>query len=129
MPYLVTAPLVLAKDREGKVRYHYRGNVPAPANSGPIIPWLSDEQAAHFLRLGVVERIEEEKPVDISKIDSEALQDCLKALERLGVDLSAGAPTARAALGDAGLRFGNDVVASAIKARKEALLALSGTAP
>jgi hypothetical protein len=31
-------------------------------------------------------------------------------------------------LRDAGLRFGNGVVAAAIKTRKEALLALSGTA-
>ena len=57
-----------------------------------------------------------------------SLQNCLMALEQLGVDLAAGAPTARAALREGGYRFGNDVVAAAIKARKEAVRALSGTA-
>lgn len=50
--------LVLVKDQEGKVNYHYSS---PPGNSldfGPIIPWLSDEQSAHLLRLGMIERID-----------------------------------------------------------------------
>jgi hypothetical protein len=45
MPYLVTSPLVLVRvpDQVGdgyRVDYHYQGDV---------VPWLSDEQKAHFL--------------------------------------------------------------------------------
>lgn len=124
MPYRVIAPLVIIKDREGRARHHYR-DVPASAGiGGPVIPWLSNEQAAHLLRLGLIETIEEQ-PVDHP---GDPLQDCLKALEHLGVDLAAGAPTARTVLREGGYRYGNDIVASAIKARKDAVRALSGTA-
>lgn len=46
--YQVTAPLVLAKDRTGKVRYHYYDTV---------IPWLSKAQATHLLDLDLVTEI------------------------------------------------------------------------
>jgi hypothetical protein len=45
--YTVTAPLVLAKDEEGHTHHVYQGG---------IIEWLSDEQAAHFLTEGLVEK-------------------------------------------------------------------------
>lgn len=53
MPYLVTSPLVLVKvpDQVGdgyRVDYHYRGDV---------VPWLSDEQAEHFLSEGLVREV------------------------------------------------------------------------
>lgn len=47
MSYLVTAACVLAKDQAGNVRYFYEGDV---------IPWLSDEQAEHFLLEDLVEQ-------------------------------------------------------------------------
>jgi cytochrome c oxidase cbb3-type subunit II len=127
--YRVLAPLVLAKDQEGQVRYHYRDapNIGEPLNYGATIPWLSDAQAEQFLLEGQVERIDDE-PVDTAQTGPDPLQDCLKALEMLGVELSAGAPTAREALRAGGYRYGNDIVAAAVKARKEALRALSGTA-
>ena len=90
MPYKVTAPLVIARSREGELCYHYRDmvNIGAPINYGSVIPWLNDEQAEHFTKLGLVERIEEEIPLDTGKVvvESDSLQDCLKALERLEVD-------------------------------------------
>ena len=48
MSYKVVAPLVLAKDAEGRVHERYEG---------ATIAWLSDEQARHFLGLGLVEEI------------------------------------------------------------------------
>ncbi|BBY35890.1 hypothetical protein MMAN_58060 [Mycobacterium mantenii] len=129
MPYRVMCHLVIAKDQEGRVRYYYQS--PVVGSSGAVIPWLSDEKAEQLLRLGLVERIADStmdhQADDAAQTESEALQDCLKALEHLGVDLAAGAPTARTALRDAGFRFGNDVVAAAVKARKDAVRALSGT--
>ena len=45
MGYTVTAPLVLAIDQDGHTHHVYQGG---------FIEWLSDEQAAHFLREGLV---------------------------------------------------------------------------
>ncbi len=45
MSFKVVAPLVLARDSEGKVHHHYAGSV---------IAWLPDDQRAHFLELGLV---------------------------------------------------------------------------
>lgn len=58
MPYLVTSPLVLVKvpDQVGdgyRVDYHYRGDV---------VPWLSDEQAEHFLSEGLVVELSDDDP-------------------------------------------------------------------
>jgi hypothetical protein len=50
MSYRVIAPLVVAKDQSGFNRHRYHG---------AIIPWLSEAQAAHFLRLRLVEVIPE----------------------------------------------------------------------
>lgn len=49
MAYKVTAALVVAADVTGKLRHFYADSV---------IPWLSDEQAAHFLRHGLVEELQ-----------------------------------------------------------------------
>jgi hypothetical protein len=40
MSYQVIAPCVLAKDQNGLIQHKYEGQ---------LIPWLSDEQAKHFL--------------------------------------------------------------------------------
>lgn len=45
--FTVTAPLVLAKDEDGHTHHVYQGGV---------IEWLSDEQEAHFLAEGLVEK-------------------------------------------------------------------------
>jgi hypothetical protein len=124
MAYRVLAPLVLAKTQEGEIRYHYRNvhTMGKPANYGDIIPWLSDEQAEMLISEGAVELIED--PVEENEpkpaVDPEALKSCLKALEGRDVELSAGRPTCLAALRDGGHRFSNDVVAAAVKARKDA---------
>lgn len=131
MPYRVTAPLVLVHDQSGSVHYHYRDcpNLGAPTNYGDTIPWLSDAEAEFLLASGLIERIEPDvSDQDTSEAGPGVLHDCLKALEHLGVDLGAGAPTARTALREGGHRFANDIVAAAVKARKDAVRALSGTA-
>jgi hypothetical protein len=48
MAYLVTSPLVVAKDQTGFNRHYYHG---------AVIPWLNDEQREHFLSHGLVEEI------------------------------------------------------------------------
>lgn len=48
MSYRVTAPLVLAKDREGKTHHVYENG---------LIEWLSPEQASHLLSMGMVEKV------------------------------------------------------------------------
>jgi hypothetical protein len=52
MPFRLTpnTQLVLAKDPQGHIRYHYRHN--------PVIPWLNDEQRENLLRNGLVEEID-----------------------------------------------------------------------
>jgi hypothetical protein len=53
-------PLLLVKDREGGIKYHYN-NPPARGATafGPEIAWLNDVQKAHFLRLGLVEEFDD----------------------------------------------------------------------
>jgi hypothetical protein len=56
-------PLLLVKDRTGGVCYHWGpGCSVGVGGFGPDIPWLSDEQTAHFLRLGLVEKIDGDLP-------------------------------------------------------------------
>jgi hypothetical protein len=57
MAYYVTAPCVLAKDQAGRIHYHYE-------SINPVIPWLSDEQAEHFLAQGLVEPVADDPAVD-----------------------------------------------------------------
>jgi hypothetical protein len=52
-------PLLLVKDREGGIKYHY-ANGATPTSFGPTIEWLNDEQRTHFLRLNLVEEIPDE---------------------------------------------------------------------
>jgi hypothetical protein len=113
-----------------RVDYHYL-NGPVGAK-GPVIPWLSDLQREQFLREGLVEEIPDgdlssDDEAASSPRDSEttqsAVDDCLGALERLNVAGDSGAPACRTALREAGFRFGNDIVAAAVRHRKQ----LSGT--
>jgi hypothetical protein len=126
--YRVTAALAVAKGADGRLRHCYHG---------ALLDWLSDEQAAHFLRLRLVERVDtdpqdsivaappadldeaDEDTLDAAVPDSGAVGECLAALMHLQVPAAAGAPTARTALRDAGHRFGNDVIAHAVRRRKE----------
>lgn len=48
MSFRVTAALVLARDHEGKTNHRYHNEV---------ITYLDEEQAAHFLKCGLVEKI------------------------------------------------------------------------
>ncbi|MDV6979651.1 hypothetical protein [Mycobacterium intracellulare] len=48
MSYKVVAPLVLAKDREGKTHHRY---------AEEVIEWLPPDQAAHFLDTGLVVKV------------------------------------------------------------------------
>jgi hypothetical protein len=95
--YRVTAALVIAKDQTGRLHNIYYGD---------WIPWLNDEQRGHFLRLGLVEEIEEvQSAAAVEQHPAPAATDvtanpdrvgeCIDALDRSGVPSDAGAPTAQ----------------------------------
>ncbi|PQM44671.1 hypothetical protein C1Y40_05167 [Mycobacterium talmoniae] len=64
MSYRVTGALVIAKDQGGKLHHKYHG---------AVIPWLSDKQAEHFLRHGLVERLDDvPAPVEATESDAGA---------------------------------------------------------
>lgn len=105
--FRVTAALVVASDQRGRLFHCYQGS---------LLGWLSEEQAAHFLRHGLVEVVDS---ADAPKLPaSETILECVAALNSLRIEFDAGAPTARAALREAGHRFSNEVVAGAVKQRK-----------
>lgn len=61
--YAVKAPLVVAKDQTGRNFHFYAGS---------WIPWLNDEQRAHFLRLGLVEEVRAQAQSDAVADDAPA---------------------------------------------------------
>jgi hypothetical protein len=88
MPYRIKpgVPLVIAKDRDGKLHHYYNQPIGGSILYGSCIPWLNAEQRDHFLRIGLVEEIEEELEARTS--------ECVEAMRRLGLPLDTGAPTA-----------------------------------
>jgi hypothetical protein len=104
--FRVVAPLVIAKDQHGRMVHCYRG---------ALLGWLNDEQAAHFLRKGLVERVgDDAEPIPAPDI----IAECIGALNSLGVPQKAGAPTARESLRNANRKFSNSVIAQAVKIRQ-----------
>ncbi|WP_343709730.1 hypothetical protein [Mycobacterium sp.] len=114
----VTCAVVVAKSVGGQLHHCYRGTE---------LDWLSDEQQHHFCRLALVERIDADSTDTTASIATDSppastdsdVSACLLALRQVGVDISAGAPTARVALRAAGHKFGNSVVAEAVRVRKQ----------
>jgi cytochrome c oxidase cbb3-type subunit II len=123
--FRVTAALVCAKGYDGRLTHCYRGT---------LLDWLNDEQREHFLRMGLVEEITEadlaqsgslpsRQPQGVGgagvlDVNPEVVEECVASLDRLGVAPDAGAPTARTALREGGERYGNDVIAAAVRSRK-----------
>lgn len=70
MSYRVVAPLVLAKDPEGKTHHCYQN---------AVIQWLSDEQATHFLESGLVEEVDGDPTPDGEKPAKNATKPVLVA--------------------------------------------------
>lgn len=64
---------------------------------------------------------------DAAEGEDSRVRECVEALDRLGVPVEAGAPTARVALQDSDLRFSNDTIAAAVRLRKDTHQDLSGT--
>jgi hypothetical protein len=75
MPYKVTAALVCARDRGGKVQYYY----PSP-DCDTIIPWLDDDQAAHLLRMGMVEKVDGDESESAEVADGRPPRTATKAI-------------------------------------------------
>jgi hypothetical protein len=113
-------PLLVVRDRQGKLQYHYAAGGGGVAR-GPLIDWLGDDQRENWLRLGLVEQIDDEPaepPQPPRHEAAEAIDRCLDDLDRLGLPAEAGAPAARKALRDNGARYGNDAIAAALRERK-----------
>jgi hypothetical protein len=133
--YRVLAPMVYGTSWDGYQRQCY---------GGEGLDWLSDEQAAHFLRLGLVEIIPAEQAAIAADVpvygDADAGADgdedddttpaaagphtdvvdhCIATLELLQVPATAGAPTARTILRGNDYKYGNNVIAGAVRRRKE----------
>ena len=90
--YRVTAALVIAKDQTGRLHHIYYGD---------WIPWLNDEQRGHFLRLGLVEEIEEVQSAAVVEqhpapaatdvaANPDRVGECIAALDRTEVPSDAG---------------------------------------
>jgi cytochrome c oxidase cbb3-type subunit II len=133
-----TVPLLVVKDETGRLHHHYNQAISGSVSYGSIIPYLNNEQREHFLRLGLVEEItDEEAAVQtqpapredlVPGVNAELVDDCIADLDRLGVAADSGAPTCRKVLRDAGISYGNDVIAAAVRQRKMRPAPLSGTA-
>jgi hypothetical protein len=114
MAYAVRCHLVTAKDRQGDIKYYYAG-------MNPIIPWLSDDQAEHLLNLGLIELLD---GVDIGGDEAETadavarINECLAAMDALGLARDCGSTAAREALRANGHQFRNSTISAAVKARK-----------
>jgi len=124
-------PLLVVKDKQGKLRYHYAGGGGGVAR-GPLIDWLGDDQRENWLRLGLVEEVDDAPaapPPTHGGAGAEAVDRCLDDLDRLGLPAGAGAPAARKALRDAGASHANDVIAAAVRTRKAAAPRLARTTP
>ena len=105
--YRVTAALVIARDQVGRLHHCYRDS---------RIAWLNDEQRQHFLNKGLVELIDEAEAPTLAA--PERVSECVNALARLGVPLTAGRPAAQQALRDAGGKYSTEVIARAVRHRK-----------
>ncbi|WP_260737024.1 hypothetical protein [Mycobacterium sp. SMC-2] len=116
--YRVTCALVIPKDRDGRLHHRYKGE---------LLDYLNDEQRERFLRMGLVEEINDNQvpltqtapaPTDVPGPNTDLVDECIAALDRLGVAPDAGAPTCRTALRDRGQSWGNDTIAAAVRERK-----------
>ncbi|ORV61583.1 hypothetical protein AWC03_09825 [Mycobacterium europaeum] len=105
--------MVIPKDREGRLHHRYKGE---------LLDYLNDEQRERFLRMGLVEEINDTQtapaPTDVPGHNTDLVDECIAALDRLGVAPDAGAPTCRTALRDRGQSWGNDTIAAAVRERK-----------
>jgi|SRR5271156_738526 len=113
----VIAACAVAKGKDGRNHHTYHGDV---------IDWLSDDEAARFVALKLVEPIDADAQDDLDDTEdtdadpahSDAVDECISTLARLQVPTTAGAPAARTALRGNGFRYSNAVVAAAVKHRK-----------
>lgn len=123
---------MIVADEHGKLWHHYQR--PAVGISrGPIIQYLNDQQRESFLRNRLVVEIDDrdmrsipaaaDAGAEVPAPKAELVDECIRDLDRLGVAPTAGAPTARTALREAGIQFGNDVVCAAVRARKQQVAA------
>ncbi|ODR07306.1 hypothetical protein BHQ21_09645 [Mycobacterium sherrisii] len=61
MAYKLTVAMLAVKDQYGTINQHMAQ--PVGTLLGPIIPWLSDEDAAHLIAKGLVEEIGPDHPL------------------------------------------------------------------
>lgn len=116
----VIGACVVAKGKDGRNQHCYAGDT---------LDWLSDDEAARFMRFKLVEPIDADaqdatatdapaEQVDDAPADSDAVDECIATLARLHVPTTAGAPACRTALRGNQYRYSNAVVAASVKRRK-----------
>lgn len=135
MRYRITCPLVLARGKDGRTHHRYQGE---------IIDWLPDDQLAHCLELGLVEPHEvfagerakanttpvvpepttapntTKPPQSASaRARTELTRECALTLDQIELPLTASTPKACAALLAHGHTFSNNIVAAAVKYRRQ----------
>jgi hypothetical protein len=121
MSYIVTAPLVLVRDGNGRHAHAYQGTV---------IEHLVPEQATRLLDLGFVEEIaaaqviaiadaQARREQQVAETEAEPVARCVAVLTELDLPLIAGRPSVRAALEAHGHKFSNETIAAAIRERRE----------
>jgi hypothetical protein len=136
--YRVTqkAAALYVTDPAGRQYLHFHDPVVAESTEGargPEIDWLGAAEAKLFLMQSLVEKVGDgpapaalpaQEQVDSMVLSQEAIDECARSLDRLGVPADSGSPTARSALREGGESYSNATIALAVKARKS----LSGTA-
>lgn len=75
--YKVKAPLVLAKDTEGKVHERY---------AGAVIGWLHPTQEKHFLALGMVVKLDDPEPAESAAPAAQGASPAGKPAKAAGVE-------------------------------------------
>jgi cytochrome c oxidase cbb3-type subunit 2 len=123
------AAALYVTDPAGRQSLHFHDPVVAESTEGargPEIDWLSAAEAQLFLMLGFVEKVGDgpapaaaAEPVEpVTAANGGNVDECLSDLDRLNVPPDSGAPTCRAALRGAGLSYGNDLIAVAVRLRR-----------
>lgn len=126
MPYLVTAPLIVVPDSEGRFHHHYQGE---------LIREVPNDRRERLVRDGFIEEVirphveaiadvEADKQHQLRDAGAQRVQQCVEVLEELETPVDLGRPTVRAALEASGHKFSNETIAAAINTRRK----LSGTA-
>jgi hypothetical protein len=121
MPYKVACALVLAKDQHGVIHHRYEGEIIRELNNQQRAQWLADGLVEEITepQIDAINLAEARHQKQADEAEAGRVRQCVEALDDLDLPLSKGRPAVRAALEERGLRFSNETVGAALKARRE----------